>query len=116
MICPRTTPRLVRARAREAEALVLRASGMGYEAIARHLGYRSRASAYKAVRRGMEATRHRAAMTLRVMMFLRFEGLMNDLIAAITARDMGRALKVVEGPLAEAEWEAWNRAKRTRGW
>lgn len=111
MIRHRTTPRLIRARMREAEALVLRASGMGYDAIARRLGYRSRASAYKAVMRGMEATRDRAAMTLRVMMFLRFEGLMNALIAAVTARDMGRALKVVQGPLAEAEWEAWKDAK-----
>jgi hypothetical protein len=89
---------------------------MGYDGIARRLGYRSRASAYKAVVRGMEATRERAATALRVMMFLRFEGLMDALIAAVSARDMGRALKVVEGPLAEAEWEAWNQAKRTRGW
>jgi hypothetical protein len=92
--------------------MVLRASGMGYEAIAHRLGYRSRASAYKAVLRGMEATRQRAATTLRVMMFLRFEGLMGELIAAVTAQDMSRALKVVEGPLAEAEWDAWSRGRR----
>lgn len=108
---PITTPRLVRARLREAEAMVLRASGMGYEAIAQRLGYRSRASAYKAVLRGMEATRDRAAVILRAMMFLRYQGLMDELSSAVTARDVRRAMKVVEGPMAEAEWNVWLKAK-----
>lgn len=106
----RATPRLVRARLRQAEALVLRASGMSYDGIARRLGYRSRASACKAVLRGMEVTRDRAAMTLRVVMFMRFQGFLVELERAVTTRDIRRVLTMVEGPLAEAEWDAWIKA------
>ena len=67
------SPRLVRARIRQAQALLLRASGLDYETIAFRLGYANRSSAYRAVRRGMHATRDRAALAYRILIYARFE-------------------------------------------
>lgn len=105
------SPRLAEARIRQAEALLMRASGHSFESVAHELGYGSRASAFKAVKRGMDATRDRAAVAYRVLLYLRFEGQLDTLDALLEAGRYGEVLRLLEDRIARAEQGFWE-AKR----
>ena len=105
------SPRLAQARKRQAEALLMRASGCSYDTVATRLGYGSRAAAYRAVRRGMDATRDRAAIAYRVMLYLRFDHQLDTMEALLKAGRYGDVLRLVEDRVAGAEQGFWQ-AKR----
>lgn len=107
-----TSPRLVRARMRQEAAIQLRAVGMGYDGIAKRLGYGSRASAYKAVREGLKATQDRAALAYRVLLYLRFEGQVDAFVALMEAGDLSGLRRLLDDKIAQAEQEMW----RCRRW
>lgn len=107
-----TSPRIIHARMRQEAALRLRASGVGYETIARRLGYRSRASAYKAVRRGLEATRDRAAVAFRVLLYLKMERQVEALLQLVEAEDFAGITRLLDDKIVQAEQEVW----RSRRW
>ena len=98
-----STPRLVKARLRQSEATMLRASGWSYTAIATHLGYSCRASAFKAVKRTLDVTRDRAAMVHRLMFRIRLERGLERFANAVEAGDYGRALRTLDRVLPEVE-------------
>jgi hypothetical protein len=97
------TPRLVRARLRQAEATMLRASGWSYTAIATHLGYSCRASAFKAVKRTLDVTRDRAGLVHRLMFRIRLERGLERFASAVEAGDYGSALRTLDRVLPEVE-------------
>lgn len=108
------SPRLAEARIRQAEALLMRASGHSFESVAHQLGYGSRASAYKAVKRGMDATRDRAAIAYRILLYLRFERQLDTLDTLLEAGRYGEVLRLLEDRIAKAEQGFWE-AKRWVG-
>ena len=102
------TARLVKARIRQAQAMYLRASGLDYESIARRLGYSSRSSAHRAVRKGMDATRDRAAIAYRIFLTAKFESCLEQVaIHAATATDCQGLLSWLDDKIVRAEYEEW---------
>lgn len=97
---PVSTPRLVRARLRQNRALQLRAAGFSYAAIARELGFGSRASAYKSVKRALDATRAEAALAQRIMSRFRLERSLENFAAAVESGNFTKAFRMIQFALA----------------
>lgn len=100
MSWPVSTPRLVRARLRQNMAVQLRAAGCSYAAIARQLGFGSRASAYKSVKRALDATRAEAALAQRIMFRFRLERSLEGFAAAVESGDLSKAFRMIRFALA----------------
>ena len=101
MSWPVATPKLVRARQRQAVATMLRASGLSYSTIATRLGYSCRASAFKAVQRTLDATRSQAAMVYRLMVRIRMERGLDAFADAVERGEFSAALRTLERLIPE---------------
>lgn len=99
---PISSPRMVRARSRQAEATLLRASGWTYTAIARFLGYSCRASAFKAVNGLLAATQAQAALVYRVMGRLRVERGVESFANAVESGNFDQAMRTLDRILPES--------------
>jgi hypothetical protein len=96
-----TSPRRVRAAAKQSQAMQLREAGVSFEKIAETLGYRNRSSARKAVLAGLKAARLEPAKILRQLEVRRLDKLWLPLwaLAVATPPDFAaidRLLKIMQ--------------------
>lgn len=95
----RTSPRRLAAAERQRQALLLRRGGASYDQIAQRLGYRDRASAYRAVLAALEQTLREPAEEVRALELERLDALLLAHWPAATSGNVeatDRVLRIME--------------------
>lgn len=80
---PKTSPRRVATALRRGKALQMRLAGANYEAIAKELGYSSRASAVTDIRRALVATVQEPADEVRALELARLDMMWNTVLKVL---------------------------------